>query len=84
MIKLQQTIIEKLIKDPDFERIEEFIVDFFDNDTSINSVDSKLPSEVVHAQVIAKQDIDSKIKELISYFRSCRGKEIKNNKISYK
>lgn len=84
MIKLSQTVIDKLIKDPDFERIEEFIVDFFGNDIDINSVDTKLDSAVVHAQVIAKQQIDSQIKELIQYFQSCRGKEFNKGKISYK
>lgn len=72
-MNLSKTIIEKFIKDPDWKHIEEYIVDFFDNDTDIQSVNTDLASEVVHAQVIAKQQMGEKLAKLIASFDSTKG-----------
>lgn len=82
-MQLSKGLIEKFIQDPDWKIIEEFIIEFFDNDTSIQSIDTDKGSDVVHAQVIAKQQIDETIKKLMTHFESAKSVK-SNSKISYK
>lgn len=82
-MQLSKHIIDKFIKDPEWSSIEKYIVEFFANDTDIQSIDVSQTSDVVHAQVIARQSIDKTLGNLMASFDSGKTVQIKEP-ISYK
>lgn len=53
--------LDKFISDPDWERLEQWIAEFFEHETDISTIDSSRSSEAVHAEIIARQRISNDI-----------------------
>lgn len=53
--------LDKFINDPDWPKLEQWIADFFQHETDISTIDASRPSEAVHAEIIARQNISHDI-----------------------
>ena len=82
MADLTKEAVETFLTHPDWGQMEEYIMEHFNHETDITTIDTSKETSIVHAEVIArqriKQDIDS-LKRSFAQLRS--GKD--NKKISY-
>ena len=69
---MDKELVQKFIMDPEWRKMQEFIEQHFETNTDIHSIDTTLSPETVHAQVIAQQEIDRKIKGLKAVFENLR------------
>jgi len=68
--------------DEQWPMMEKFIMEHFEHETDVSSIDTELPSGVVHAELIARKRIALDIQSLLNAFEAAR---VKNTtpKISY-
>lgn len=79
---MDKDLIDTFLRDPNWKRMESFIVAHFANSMDISDIDSSLDSSVVHAEVIARQRIAKDVNGLLKIFENARtGKT--SSKVSY-
>jgi len=54
---MEQDLIDKFVKDPDWIRMETYIRSFFEAETDITDIDTDRDSSTIHAEVIARKRI---------------------------
>lgn len=81
-MQLSKDIIERIVLDPEFSVVLDYIESHFENSMDIQTIDVTKDSTVVHAEVIARQAIDDSIKSLRNSFKLAKDKHTKS-KITY-
>lgn len=66
--KLSKEVVERIIFDPEFVVVLDYIEAHFANSTDIQAIDVSNSSSTVHAEVIARQHIDRDLKSLRESF----------------
>lgn len=72
MNQLQKELVDKFVMDPDWPKMQAYICDFLLPSTDIDSIDTNMPSDAVHAEVIARKDIKARLKEMTDDFETYR------------
>jgi len=70
--QLTKDMIEAFLLHPDWVYMQRFIEDHFENSIDIQTIDTGKESTVVHAEVIARQQIDRSLKDLGRSFKTAR------------
>lgn len=74
-MKLSKHLAEKFFCDPEWERVEEYICSFFDATVDVADIDTDMPSEAVHAEVIARKRIKKSLDAMKNNFRLAKVKQ---------
>lgn len=75
--------LNKFIKDPEWHLMEKFIMEHFEGETNIDSIDVSNSPETVCAEVIARQRISKDLADLKASFDNVRTGKV-NRKVSFK
>lgn len=79
---MDKELIDTFVKDPNWPKMQQFIVEHFERSTDITDINTDLDSSVIHAEVIARQKITNDLNNLIKTFNNARtGKTSK--KVTY-
>jgi len=69
---MDQDLIDKFVKDPDWIRMEKFIRSFFEAETDITAIDTDRDSSTIHAEVIARKRIANDLNKLFGTLNNAR------------
>lgn len=79
---MDKELIENFIMHPDWSKMQEYILNHFESETDVKTIDVSNDSSVIHAEVIARQRISNDIDSLKASFESLK-RQGKKNKITY-
>lgn len=80
---MNRQILQKFVLDPEWVIMQEFIFAFFERSSSIDDINTKLDSSVVHAEVIARQQIKNSLDNLKASFDSVKP-DVERKRVSFK
>lgn len=76
-------VLQNFIQDPNWEQMEEFIYEHFDDSTSIDSIDTDNDPQTVQSHVIARQLIKDNLDTLRQSFQQLK-QNPEDNHVSFK
>lgn len=77
-----QEILKKFVLDPEWKKMEEFIMSHFEHETDLTTIDTNKSSEAIHAEIIARQRIARNLLNLKASFETA--KQTNKPKTSFK
>jgi hypothetical protein len=80
---MNKKTLQKFVLDPEWGQMQEYIVAHFERSSSIEDIDVTNDSSVVHAEVIARQQIKDSLDKLKASFDSVKPDE-NTKKVSFK
>lgn len=72
---MNQDTAKKFFLDPEWEKVEEYIYSFFEDTVDVSDIDTDMPSEAVHAEVIARKRIKQALEKMKANFNTLRMNE---------
>lgn len=69
---MDKETLHKFILDPDWRKMEAYILGFFESETDVAAINTEMESSAVHAEVIARVRIKQAIEDMKASFESAR------------